>query len=596
MKARASARGVRLCVILVIAAMLPFSFTGTAAARNQSDPQDFFGIVGRDPWYEYNTDPAQWPNQVNQTFMDSMNAGMQNLGARWERIEIHGEYDQPVGPGRIDYSKTDWFIQQDAPSHGLKILAVLGTGIVADLDKTYQFNHINDPLDASGENLYSRAYVQRAHEIVSHYGDAVGAYEILNEPNANLLLSQETHGATAAVNPIAYGRVVTDIYSAEKAAHPNVQFIAGSLLYDDHGTAQHLTWLQQVMASPAVQQYVQQHKHFPWDGVSIHPYNLPASGVLTQIGVLHNTQASHGDGTPIWVTEIGMPAAPPDWTSYGIMDPTSDEQQQATFLHDVYTALRDQAPYVDHVFWFKYEDFGSGDTYANWGLVRLRDSSLRYGPDATPWPRKLAYSVYQSLARPGASPAAAVPAPANQGPGLLDFPPTGHTLSGPFLTYWQNHGGLSMFGYPTTEVFYVQGRAVQYFERARFEYWPEFQGTPYEVQLGLLGRYVTRNRTFPTFGPPTQPTGPDRVYFPQTQEYLAFGFKTYWEQHGGLAMFGYPISPEIQETNPADGKTYTVQYFERARFEYHPEFKGTPYEVELGLLGNEVLSAPGWYR
>ncbi|HET9014698.1 MAG TPA: glycosyl hydrolase, partial [Thermomicrobiaceae bacterium] len=453
MKARATARGVRLCVILILAAMLPLSITGTAAARSQSDPQDFFGIVGRDPWYEYNTNPAQWPNQVNKTFLDNMNAGIQQLGARWERIELHAEYDQTTGPGYIDYSKTDWFIQQDAPSHGLKILAVLGTGIVADTDKTYEFDHINDPTDASGENLYSRTYVQRVHEIVSHYGDAVGAYEILNEPNANLLLSQETSGATAAVNPNVYGRIVTDIYTAEKPAHPNVQFIAGSLLYDDHGTNQHLTWWTQVMESPAVQQYYQQHQHYPWDGVSFHPYNLPASGVLTQTDALHNLQLAHGDQTPIWITEIGLPAAPPAWTSYGIMDPTPTEQAQATFLYDIYTELLNQAPYVDHVFWFKYEDFGSGDTYANWGLVRLRDSSLRYGPDATPWPRKLAYSVYQSLARPGNSPAAPVPPPANQGPGLLYFPQTGHTLSGPFLTYWEQHGGLAMFGYPKTEVF-----------------------------------------------------------------------------------------------------------------------------------------------
>ena len=55
-------------------------------------------------------------------------------------------------------------------------------------------------------------------------------------------------------------------------------------------------------------------------------------------------------------------------------------------------------------------------------------------------------------------------------------------------------------------------------------------------------------------------------------------------------MFGYPISGEITE----NGRT--VQYFERARFEWHPENKGTPYEVLLGHLGNQVLSTSGWYR
>ncbi len=37
------------------------------------------------------------------------------------------------------------------------------------------------------------------------------------------------------------------------------------------------------------------------------------------------------------------------------------------------------------------------------------------------------------------------------------------------------------------------------------------------------------------------------------------------------------------EVNPVDGETYVVQYFERARFEWHPEHIGTQYEVLLGL-------------
>jgi len=48
--------------------------------------------------------------------------------------------------------------------------------------------------------------------------------------------------------------------------------------------------------------------------------------------------------------------------------------------------------------------------------------------------------------------------------------------------------------------------------------------------------------------------------------------------------------------NPSDGKEYTVQYFERARFEFHPEAAGTPYEVQLGLLGAQALQTLGWYR
>jgi streptogramin lyase len=61
-------------------------------------------------------------------------------------------------------------------------------------------------------------------------------------------------------------------------------------------------------------------------------------------------------------------------------------------------------------------------------------------------------------------------------------------------------------------------------------------------------------------------------------------FLDYWNNHGGLAQQGYPISDEFQEKSALDGKTYTVQYFERAVFESHPENR-PPYNVLLSQLG-----------
>jgi hypothetical protein len=48
---------------------------------------------------------------------------------------------------------------------------------------------------------------------------------------------------------------------------------------------------------------------------------------------------------------------------------------------------------------------------------------------------------------------------------------------------------------------------------------------------------------------------------------------------------GYPISEELLEQSDIDGKTYTVQYFERAVFEYHPELPAGK-NVLLSLLGS----------
>ncbi|MGI8687055.1 MAG: DUF4397 domain-containing protein [Thermomicrobiales bacterium] len=84
-----------------------------------------------------------------------------------------------------------------------------------------------------------------------------------------------------------------------------------------------------------------------------------------------------------------------------------------------------------------------------------------------------------------------------------------------------------------------------------------------------------------------------KVFYAATGHTLGGVFKTYWESHGGLAQFGYPITEEYQEVSLTDGKTYTTQYFERARFEQHPENKGTPYEVLQGLLGREMFKLLG---
>ncbi|HNP72558.1 MAG TPA: hypothetical protein PKK15_15665, partial [Kouleothrix sp.] len=67
-------------------------------------------------------------------------------------------------------------------------------------------------------------------------------------------------------------------------------------------------------------------------------------------------------------------------------------------------------------------------------------------------------------------------------------------------------------------------------------------------------------------------------------------FRARWEQLGGLPLLGLPITEPFAATRPDTGQQYTVQYFERARFEYHPENAGTPYEVLLGLLGRELIT------
>jgi hypothetical protein len=172
------------------------------------------------------------------------------------------------------------------------------------------------------------------------------------------------------------------------------------------------------------------------------------------------------------------------------------------------------------------------------------------------------------------------------------FPQTGYSLWGPFEAYWQAHGGLEQFGLPRTSV-YPAGSAfdAQWFERALFTYDPS-KPDPHKVELNLLGSMITEGRdTEPPFRRASAASG--ATYFEATGHNLSGTFLRYWQDTGGLAIYGYPVSEPFTERSKSDGKNYLVQYFERNRFEHHPEAAGTKWEVQLGLLGSELLDAMG---
>ena len=258
-----------------------------------------------------------------------------------------------------------------------------------------------------------------------------------------------------------------------------------------------------------------------------------------------------------------------------------------------------QSPFADYIqngdhhrVWFENArsmaakiEVVSKNNLGGWAAWRLGHENSDF------WP------VIGSIANP-TRPVAAV----RNSPAKMYFQETGHTLGSIFMKYWQKYGGLAQFGYPWTEEFEERNPSdgkvyiVQYFERARFEYHPEYAGTFSEVLLGLLGNQLTeKRRNEPPFQRIEAVAGTkDRYYFQETGHTLGGAFKKYWDSNGSLPIYGFPITEEFTEINPSDGKVYIVQYFERNRFEYHPENAGGKYEVLLGLLGNQVMKQKGW--
>jgi len=178
------------------------------------------------------------------------------------------------------------------------------------------------------------------------------------------------------------------------------------------------------------------------------------------------------------------------------------------------------------------------------------------------------------------------------------FPETGLTLRGTFKQFWDRSGGVAVFGYPLTQLTERQGIPTQYFERQRFEYHASNAGTPYEVLLGLLGTAEAKDRGLLDTEPfQVAPIDPDQGchYFRETGHNVCDGFRTYWQAHGlelgdegisyreSVALFGLPISEEF--IDPDTG--FTIQYFERSRFEWHPDYQ-EPFQVLLGRLGSTM--------
>jgi len=184
------------------------------------------------------------------------------------------------------------------------------------------------------------------------------------------------------------------------------------------------------------------------------------------------------------------------------------------------------------------------------------------------------------------------------------FPETNFCIAGRIREFWEQNGGLPVFGFPVGEqrAEVIEGKTyqAQWFERNRLELHPD-NARPYDVLLGRNGadRLIQQGRDWMQF-PGSGPRG-DCRFFPETNHNVCGAILASWHANGlefdgsggkseaeNLALYGLPLSDERVEV--IEGKEYTVQWFERARFELHPE-NAPPYNVLLGLLGNEIRQA-----
>ncbi len=143
------------------------------------------------------------------------------------------------------------------------------------------------------------------------------------------------------------------------------------------------------------------------------------------------------------------------------------------------------------------------------------------------------------------------------------FNETGHWVRGEFLmAYYRTPYHKELYGEPISTYFEKEKNLwVQYFQKARFELHLD-KPADQRVQLTNLGEILYQ----PGVGVPLEDSSTDCLFYPETRYQVCRSFLEYFESRGGVAQFGYPVS----DSETING--LTVQYFQKARFEFRPEF------------------------
>jgi hypothetical protein len=103
----------------------------------------------------------------------------------------------------------------------------------------------------------------------------------------------------------------------------------------------------------------------------------------------------------------------------------------------------------------------------------------------------------------------------------------------------------------------------------------------HKTTLTFLGLFIVL--TFALTPLALAQSGDGFKYFSDTGHTVSGQFLTYFNATGGIVRYGYPITDAYVDSKSG----LLIQYFQRARMEWHPD-NPEAYKVQLGLLGDEL--------
>ncbi len=164
------------------------------------------------------------------------------------------------------------------------------------------------------------------------------------------------------------------------------------------------------------------------------------------------------------------------------------------------------------------------------------------------------------------------------------FNQTGHYVKGELWAYYQSiPNATQVYGFPITEAYQdpATGITIQYFQRARFEYYP---GNPLGKRIVVtpLGKLLHEEAQLQLHPNALPPRHSACLYFDETEAQTCYAFLDYYHAMGGKKVLGVALSDISYE-----GKL-VVQYFTYARLEWHPE-EPPGQRVKFGDIGSEYF-------
>jgi hypothetical protein len=339
--------------------------------------------------------PQYYPGCCNG-FNNALADQLEYLRTNMIRIEFIAESD-----GSIDYCPWDYTVDV-AADHNIKVLGLLDYATFPAANA-----------DVWATEAYRTAFAERVTDIVTHYAtreNPIRHWEIWNEQDLDL---SGIDGPDYRIEPEPYAELLIEAYKAIKSVDSGTSVILGGI--SPKGFYYSENYLEDFYNTTAMQNYYTANDSYPFDVVACHPYpeydpdpaDFLAQELNTKIKAVMN---DHGDREKkVWLTELG-------WSTYWLSGTQEQrEAKQASALAEAFElldTLTDPAPasaglppYVDRIFWFRWNNFSEAD---QWGLIR---------DDGTYRP---SYYAYLNLTDPGPPP----PTP-NPDPG--EFPPVSGT-------------------------------------------------------------------------------------------------------------------------------------------------------------------------